>query len=74
MSGDRVWRMPLLHHYGRIMKEASPLADLNNTAGRPGGACNAAAFLKVRSTQQPYHSLSYSLTGAGSREAVSSAK
>ena len=40
--------MPLLHHYSRIMADASPLADMNNTAGRPGGACNAAAFLKVR--------------------------
>ena len=26
----------------------SPLADLVNTAGRPGGSCNAAAFLKVQ--------------------------
>jgi len=46
VSGDRVWRMPLFKHYTKKMQDASPLADLNNTAGRPGGACNAAAFLK----------------------------
>ena len=40
--------MPLFKHYYKKMADASPLADLNNTAGRPGGACNAAAFLKVR--------------------------
>ena len=41
-----MWRMPLFKHYYKKMSE-SPLADLVNTAGRPGGACNAAAFLKV---------------------------
>jgi len=48
VTGDRVWRMPLFNHYTKQVTE-SQLADINNigTAGRAGGACTAAAFLKV---------------------------
>ncbi|XP_052225340.1 cytosol aminopeptidase-like isoform X2 [Dreissena polymorpha] len=46
-TGDRVWRMPLLKHYTKQVTD-SKLADLNNIgkAGRSGGSCTAAAFLK----------------------------
>lgn len=48
-SGDRVWRMPLFNHYTKKITECQ-LADLNNIGGsRSGGACTAAAFLKVSS-------------------------
>lgn len=46
-TGDRVWRMPLFNHFTKQVTE-SRLADVNNisTAGRWGGACTAAAFLR----------------------------
>jgi aminopeptidase len=47
-TGDRVWRMPLLKHYTKQVTE-SQLADVNNIGNIPrsGGACTAAAFLRV---------------------------
>lgn len=46
-TGDRVWRMPLFEHYKRQVADCH-LADLNNIGGdRMGGACTAAAFLRV---------------------------
>ncbi|KAL3865077.1 hypothetical protein ACJMK2_006710 [Sinanodonta woodiana] len=47
-TGDRVWRMPLLEHYTKQITQ-SQLADVNNIGkfSRSGGACVAAAFLKV---------------------------
>lgn len=55
-TGDRVWRMPLFKHYTKHVTEC-PLADLVNTsfgnAGRKGGACCAAAFLRVSSMANP---------------------
>lgn len=46
-TGDRMWRMPLFRHYSKQVTD-SVLADVNNIgkAGRQGGACTAAAFLK----------------------------
>lgn len=46
-TGDRVWRMPLFHHFTKQTTD-SQLADLQNIgkhAGQ-GGACIAAAFLR----------------------------
>ncbi|PIK33182.1 putative cytosol aminopeptidase-like [Apostichopus japonicus] len=45
-TGDRLWRMPLFHHFSKQVTE-SQLADLNNIGkyARSGGACTAAAFL-----------------------------
>ncbi|XP_071828258.1 cytosol aminopeptidase-like [Apostichopus japonicus] len=46
-TGDRLWRMPLFHHFSKQVTE-SQLADLNNIGkyARSGGACTAAAFLR----------------------------
>ncbi|XP_023233176.1 cytosol aminopeptidase-like isoform X1 [Centruroides sculpturatus] len=45
-TGDRMWRMPLFHHYSKQVTECH-LADLCNIGkhGRSGGCCTAAAFL-----------------------------
>ncbi|KAH1033227.1 hypothetical protein J1N35_045401 [Gossypium stocksii] len=43
-SGEKFWRMPLEESYWESMK--SGVADMVNTAGRQGGAINAALFLK----------------------------
>lgn len=58
-SGDRVWRMPLFNHYTNKITECQ-LADLNNIGGsRSGGACTAAAFLKVSSDTEGHLSESF---------------
>ena len=56
-TGDRVWRMPLFKHYTKQVTEAH-LADLNNigSGGRMGGACTAAAFLRVSSASMQSNS------------------
>ncbi|KAI9311235.1 cytosol aminopeptidase family, catalytic domain-containing protein [Dichotomocladium elegans] len=45
VTADPFWRMPLHGDYLKTMKE-SIVADLVNSAGRSGGSCTAAAFLK----------------------------
>ena len=42
-TGERAWRMPLWDAYMDMVK--SDIADIKNTAGRPGGSITAAAFL-----------------------------
>jgi len=42
-SGERVWPLPLWTEYREMVK--SEVADIKNTAGRPGGAITAGAFL-----------------------------
>lgn len=43
-AGEKLWRMPLVEEYKEALK--SPIADLVNTGGRPGGAIKAALFLQ----------------------------
>ena len=43
-AGDRVWPMPLYEETKEQLK--SEIADMINSAGRPGGSCTAAAFLR----------------------------
>jgi leucyl aminopeptidase len=43
-SGERVWRMPMHADYDD--KLATVVADMRNSAGRDGGACIAAGFLR----------------------------
>ena len=43
-SGDMLWRMPLPVAYEKQIE--SPIADLKNIGGRPGGSITAALFLQ----------------------------
>ena len=43
-TGERTWRMPLAETFDKQL--ASPIADMKNIGGRPGGAIIAAHFLK----------------------------
>jgi leucyl aminopeptidase len=43
-TGERVWRMPLLPEYDKLMD--SQFADMKNTGGRYAGAITAAQFLQ----------------------------
>lgn len=46
-TGDRVWRFPLWKCYSKNVTDF-PAVDVNNVGkGKGGGACTAAAFLKV---------------------------
>jgi leucyl aminopeptidase len=44
-GGDRLWPMPIYEETREQLR--SEIADLVNSAGRAGGACTAAAFLKA---------------------------
>jgi len=44
ITGERVWPFPLYPEYCEQVK--GHVADLRNSAGREGGACTAASFLK----------------------------
>ncbi|MGL5626260.1 MAG: leucyl aminopeptidase [Candidatus Rhabdochlamydia sp.] len=43
-TDERLWRLPLYPEYTEMLK--SEIADLKNSAGRPGSSCTAAAFLQ----------------------------
>jgi leucyl aminopeptidase len=43
-SGDRLWPMPIYEESKEQLR--SEIADMINSAGRPGGAVTAAAFLR----------------------------
>ncbi|GFR93036.1 leucine aminopeptidase-like protein [Elysia marginata] len=47
LTGDRMWRMPLLKYYSKQVTKAD-LADLDNVGKKKGeaGSCTAAAFLQ----------------------------
>jgi leucyl aminopeptidase len=51
-AGEKMWRMPLGDDYLEQMR--SSIADLQNTGGRYGGACTAAAFLKEFAEDTPW--------------------
>jgi leucyl aminopeptidase len=42
-TGELLWELPLWDNYQELVK--SDVADYKNSAGRPGGAITAAAFL-----------------------------
>ena len=51
-AGERVWPMPLFEEYDRQIE--SGVALIKNSGGRLGGACTAAAFLKVFAEKTPW--------------------
>ncbi len=44
-TGDRVWRMPLVDEYRKLLARNGPLGDTGNIGGRYGGAIIGALFL-----------------------------
>jgi leucyl aminopeptidase len=50
--GERLWPLPLIEEYRDGLK--SDVADLKNTAGRPGGAITAGLFLKEFAGSTPW--------------------
>ncbi|MCX7624054.1 MAG: leucyl aminopeptidase [Thermomicrobium sp.] len=51
-TGERVWPLPLWDEYRELLR--SEHADLKNTAGRWGGAINAALFLREFTAGRPW--------------------
>ncbi len=50
--GERTWRMPIYDDFGRRLE--GEVADLKNSAGRPGGAIVAARFLQYFTEGVPW--------------------
>ena len=51
-AGERVWPMPLFEEYEKQIESA--VALIKNSGGRLGGACTAAAFLRVFAEKTPW--------------------
>ena len=51
-AGDRVWPMPIYEEAREQLR--SEIADMVNSAGRPGGAVTAAAFLREFIVDRPW--------------------
>ena len=51
-SGERVWPLPLWKDHRKDIE--SPIADIKNSGGRPGGALTAAAFLQAFVRDKPW--------------------
>ena len=51
-AGERVWPLPLYDEYSEQLR--SQTGDIMNSAGRAGGACTAAAFLKAFAGETPW--------------------
>lgn len=52
VAGERVWPLPLWKEHRKDIE--SPIADIKNTGGRPGGALTAAAFLQCFVSGKPW--------------------
>lgn len=65
-AGERVWPMPLDEGYSRQIK--SDVAQVKNSGGRLGGACTAAAFLKVFADPAPWAHLDIAYTAHASKD------
>jgi len=52
VSGERVWPLPLWKDHRKDIE--SPIADIKNSGGRPGGALTAAAFLQCFVDDKPW--------------------
>jgi leucyl aminopeptidase len=51
-AGERTWRLPIYDDFGRRLE--GEVADLKNSAGRPGGAIVAARFLQYFTEGVPW--------------------
>jgi leucyl aminopeptidase len=51
-AGDRCWPLPVFEEYAELLR--SEMADLVNSASRPGGAITAAMFLKAFVGDRPW--------------------
>ncbi|MDB6155850.1 MAG: pepB [Chthoniobacteraceae bacterium] len=59
-TGERLWPMPLYPEYDEQIR--SNVALIKNSAGRLGGACTAAAFLKTFAEKTPWAHLDIACT------------
>ena len=64
VTGERVWRLPLLPEYDKLIN--SRFADVKNTGGRGAGSITAAQFLKRFVKDTPWAHLDVAGTAMGS--------
>ncbi len=65
-TGERLWLMPLYSEYEEQIK--SEVALVKNSGGRAGGACTAAAFLKIFAEDTPWAHLDIAYTASRERD------
>jgi leucyl aminopeptidase len=71
-GGDRLWPMPIYEEAREQLR--SEIADMINSAGRPGGAVTAAAFLREFAGDLPWAHLDIAGTRGPSRKSTISRK
>ena len=71
-AGDRVWPMPIYEEAREQLR--SEIADMVNSAGRPGGAVTAAAFLREFVGDRPWAHLDIAGTAWAETERAVSAE
>jgi leucyl aminopeptidase len=64
--GERLWPMPLHAEYSEKIR--SRVAEIKNSGGRMGGACTAAAFLKVFAGETPWVHVDIAYTARQSKD------
>jgi len=65
-AGERIWPMPLYSEFDEQIK--SEVAQIKNSGGRLGGACTAAAFLKVFAEEIPWAHLDIAYTASRDKD------
>ena len=71
-TGERLWPMPLHQEYSDQIK--SDVALIKNSGGRLGGACTAAAFLKVFAEGTPWAHLDVAYTAHRKKDSAHMAR
>jgi leucyl aminopeptidase len=66
--GEHVWRLPLPSAYEKQIE--SPIADMKNVGGRPGGSITAALFLQKFAGDLPWAHLDIASTAWGKGSAL----
>ncbi len=65
-TGERLWRMPLDEAYDKQIN--SPIADMKNVGGRPGGSISAAQFIQRFVNGKPWAHLDIAGTAWSSKD------
>jgi len=64
-TGERIWRLPLVDSYKRLLSKKAPLADIANAVARGGGAITAALFLEHFTAGKPFAHIDIAGPGIG---------
>jgi leucyl aminopeptidase len=71
-TGERFWHMPVFSEHEEQIK--SDVASIKNSAGRLGGACTAAAFLKAFAGKIPWAHIDLAYTASMAKDSPNLAR